>query len=184
MAGEEILTGEVLAVLLIPFLLFFVGLYVYGALAYQSIFRKSGYKRPWFAWIPGLNLVPILQLGGFHWAWVFLLFGVFIPETMADSVIGIISSITAIAFAVLAIVSHWRIFKKAGYAGALSLLLMVPIANYVILGIVAWQKRTYKKVSAVKVAVKKAVAKKPATKKKVVAKKVVAKKKVPSKKKK
>lgn len=139
MAYEQItagVAGAAVAGFIIFWILLSIGSYVFVALAYQSIFRKSGYKKPWFAWIPILNLVPILKLGKFHWAWVFLLIGAFIP---------IVGFFAITAFAVISIIAHWRIFQKAGYAGALSLLLMIPIANYIVLGIVAWQKKKYKK---------------------------------------
>lgn len=133
---EGALAGLAVTALILGFL-FLIAIYVYSALAYQTIYRKSGHKRPWMAWIPIANAVPTLELGGFHWAWVFLAVAAMIP------VVGFIASI---ALVVLIIVSMWRIFEKAGYAGALSLLIMIPIANLIILGIVAWQKKTYKKI--------------------------------------
>jgi hypothetical protein len=48
--------------------------------------------------------------------------------------IGIISIVTI----VLAIVIWWRIFSKAGYSGALGLLMLVPIANLVMILILAF----------------------------------------------
>lgn len=137
MAYEGITAGAIgaaVAGLIMIWSLISIASYVFMALAYQSIFRKSGYKRPWFAWIPILNLVPILELGKFHWAWIFLILGAAIP---------VINIFAGIAILVLMIISHWRIFQNAGYAGALSLLLMIPIANYIVLGIVAWQKKKY-----------------------------------------
>lgn len=136
-ALEGAIAGLAVTMIIIMFL-FAIGYYVFTALAYQSIFRKSGHKRPWMAWIPVANLVPALELGGFHWAWVFLVLGSIIP---------VIGFFAGIALTILVIISMWRIFEKAGYAGALSLLLLIPVANLVILGIVAWQKSSYKKVS-------------------------------------
>lgn len=50
------------------------------------------------------------------------------------AIIGIISLLSI----VLAVVIWWRIFSKAGYNGALSLLLFVPIANIIMLCILAF----------------------------------------------
>lgn len=147
--SAEIFAGVALLAIFFIFL-FLVGYYVYSALAYQSIYRKSGHKRPWMAWIPVVSAIPALQLGGFHWAWIFLALGAIIP---------FVGFFASIAFGVLVIISMWRIFKKAGYKGALSLLLIIPIVNLVILGIVAWQKPTYKK-EIIKKSVKKKSAKK------------------------
>jgi hypothetical protein len=47
----------------------------------------------------------------------------------------VIFSLVAIIFAV---VIYWRIFAKAGYSGALGLLMLVPIANIIMLCILAF----------------------------------------------
>lgn len=41
---------------------------------------------------------------------------------------------------ILGIVINWRIASKAGYSGALSLLMLIPIANFVILLVFAFSK--------------------------------------------
>lgn len=111
-------------------------LYIYFAIALQSIAKKLKYKHPWFAWIPVLNLAMILQLGKFHWAWVFLILGCWIP---------VIGTIICLALLVLMIISFWRIFEKLKYSGALSLLLLLPVARVIMIGIVAWSKKSKKK---------------------------------------
>jgi len=50
------------------------------------------------------------------------------------AVIGIIMVLSII----FSIVIYWRIFSKAGYSGALSLLMFVPIANIVMLCVLAF----------------------------------------------
>ena len=40
-----------------------VALYVWTALALSAVFRKSG-EQAWKAWVPILNQVVLLQLGG------------------------------------------------------------------------------------------------------------------------
>jgi len=47
----------------------------------------------------------------------------------------VVFSLIAIIFAV---VIYWRIFSKAGYSGALGLLMFVPIANIIVLCILAF----------------------------------------------
>jgi len=109
-----------------------IALYIYFALALQSIAKKLKYKNSWFAWIPFLNLVMVLQLGGFHWAWVFLVLGCWIP---------VVGAIICLALLVLMMISFWRIFEKLKYPGALSLLLLLPLARVIMIGIAAWSKR-------------------------------------------
>jgi heme/copper-type cytochrome/quinol oxidase subunit 2 len=56
--------------------------------------------------------------------------------TLAAIIISsVIFSLVAIIFAV---VIYWKIFSKAGYSGAMSLLMFVPIANIVVLCILAF----------------------------------------------
>ena len=47
----------------------------------------------------------------------------------------VIFSLIAIIFAVII---YWRIFSKAGYSGALGLLMFVPIANIIVLCVLAF----------------------------------------------
>ena len=51
---------------------------------------------------------------------------------------GLIFGIIAIVSIIFAIIIWWRIFSKAGYNGAMSLLMFVPIANLVVLLILAF----------------------------------------------
>jgi hypothetical protein len=51
---------------------------------------------------------------------------------------GLVFGIIMIASVVFAIVIWWRIFSKAGYNGVLSLLMLVPIANLVMILILAF----------------------------------------------
>ena len=75
-------------------------IYAYFALAWMSIAQKLDHPYPWLAWIPIANLALILQLGKFHWAWVFLI---------------LIPILGAIAIFVMLIIAHWRIFEERDY---------------------------------------------------------------------
>ena len=126
--------GAVLATLLIVLLFVLIALYVYFALASYSIAKKMKHKKPWLAWIPVANIAMWLQLGGFHWAWIFLLL---VP----------IAGLVAVGF--LFIMASWKVFEKLKYPGwlALSPLLgliwggLGTLAYGIILGIVAWKKK-------------------------------------------
>ena len=62
--------------------------------------------------------------------------------TNAGAVTGIILS--SVIFSLIAIIFfviiYWRIFSKAGYSGALSLLMFIPIANIIVLCVLAFGK--------------------------------------------
>ncbi|MCK5150012.1 hypothetical protein KAJ87_03750 [Candidatus Pacearchaeota archaeon] len=113
-----------------------IATYIYFALVWMTIAKKLGYKYPWLAWIPIANIAMVFQLGGFHWALVFL---ILIP-VLGWSAIGII-----------AIIATWRIFEKRKYPGWLALIpiaggipligWLASIAYPIIIGLVAWKDK-------------------------------------------
>jgi arginine exporter protein ArgO len=92
--------------------------------------RKLKHPKPWLAWIPFANGALILQLGGFHWALIFLI---------------LVPILGWIALAVLSIIATWRIFEKRKHPGWFSLAQIIPkiggILYLVVIGIVAWQDK-------------------------------------------
>ncbi len=127
--SEGFMMGGLFAGMIALGIVFFLAIYVYHALAWQKIGRNQKYEYPWLAWIPFANISMILQMGRFHWAWVFLV---------------LIHILGWIALFVLSIISMWRIYEKAKYPGWLSLASIVPriggILNLVVIGFVAWKK--------------------------------------------
>ncbi len=60
--------------------------------------------------------------------------------TAALGTFSLIAGLIGLAFFVLFIIAYWKIFSKAGYSGALSLLLLIPIANIIIILYLAFSK--------------------------------------------
>lgn len=108
----------------------FIGVYIYTSLAWMTIAKKVKHKKPWLAWIPFANISMWLQMGKFHWAWIFLL---------------LIPVIGWIIILVLFIISSWRVFKKLKYPGWFSLSVIIPrvggILYLIVIGIIAWTKK-------------------------------------------
>jgi len=50
----------------------------------------------------------------------------------------IVSGIVGLVIIIFYVIIYWRIFAKAGYSGALGLLMFVPIANIIMLCILAF----------------------------------------------
>src|SRR5512134_3015738 len=57
-------------------LVFLIALYVVSAVSLQTIGNKTGAKNTWFAWVPILNMVLLLDIAGMD-LWMIILF--FIP---------------------------------------------------------------------------------------------------------
>jgi len=125
--------GALAGVFLIYAIISSLALYVYNALTWMVIAKKLKYKYPWLAWIPGANVILILQLGGFHWAWIFLL---------------LVPILGWFALGVMGVIATWRVYEKRKYPGWLSLIFLlglVPMLSWfasigqlVIQGLVAW----------------------------------------------
>ena len=119
--------GTIAAVSIFLILIILLGIYIYWALAWYTTAKKLKYDKPWLAWIPIANIVLILEIGGFHWAWVFL---VLIP------ILG------WIALFVMGIICKWRIFEKRKYPGWLSLAIIIPqvggLLYLISIGFLAW----------------------------------------------
>lgn len=122
--------GALVAIGIFIALLVLAAFYVYFALAWRTIARKLRYKNDWIAWIPIANSAMILQLGGFHWAWIFLL---------------LVPIIGWAAVFVLVLIATWRIFEKLKYPGWFSLSMIIPkvggILYLIAIGFVAWQHK-------------------------------------------
>lgn len=131
-----VLSGMLIGGLLWLTLIVLVAAYIFTSLAFYTIGKKLKYKQPWLAWIPIVNMAMVLEIGGFHWAWIFLM---------------LIPILGWIPLGVLTLISMWRIFEKRNYPGWLCLVYLLSpipflgwvanIAGIVILGLVAWMDR-------------------------------------------
>lgn len=125
--------GGLLSIGVLFIVLISLALYIYFAFAWYTIAKKKKHKKPWLAWIPFANISLWFQMGGFHWAWVFLL---------------LLPVLGWIAVYVLLLISHWRVFESLKYPGWLSLsplldLVMSGVGTIiygVVIGVIAWKK--------------------------------------------
>jgi len=134
LASSDIIGGALLGSMIVLgltiVLITLLALYVYSSLAWYTIAKKLNYKYPWLAWIPIVNIVLALELGGFHWAWIFL---IFIP------ILG------WIALFIILIIAKWYIYEKRNYPGWFSLAILIPKIGFMLylvaIGFIAWQDK-------------------------------------------
>jgi hypothetical protein len=117
--------AAVMGVILIPALVIGLAVYVYTSLAYMEIAKKLNHPNPWFAWVPILNFVLILQLADMS-PWLILL--------------ALIPGVNGIAMLILSVMTMMKICEKRGMDKNLGFLMLVPVANLVLPGILAWKK--------------------------------------------
>ncbi len=104
---------------LLVFLGFFVAMYVYVALALQTIATKTNTANPWLAWIPIAHIFLMLSVAKKP-MWWFILF--LIPGVN-----------------LVMIVLVWMpIAKAVGKPDWWGILMIVPVANLVVPGYLAW----------------------------------------------
>ncbi|MGM5483709.1 MAG: hypothetical protein ACQER9_02205, partial [Nanobdellota archaeon] len=79
------------------------------------------------AWIPILNVYLMTQIGKQHWGWA-----------LAVVLLPLIPFIGAALGTAAGIYLWWKIAEEIKKPGWWSLLLLIPIVNLVIMGIMAW----------------------------------------------
>ena len=120
--------GTLVALGIIFIIISILAFYIYTSLAWYTIGKKLKYRNSWLAWIPVVRWAMILQLGRFHWAWIFLF---------------LIPIFGWIILFILLIASKWWIYEKRRYPGFFSLALVIPIVGWILelvtIGFVAWK---------------------------------------------
>ena len=107
-------------------IIFFIAVYIYGALALMTIANKTRTKNAWLAWIPIANVYLIVQIAKQEWWQIFALLLYFIP------------GIGGIAFLAVNAFWFWKISERRKKPGWLGILTIIPIVNLIVLGILAW----------------------------------------------
>jgi hypothetical protein len=123
-AGALALVGGFLLLIVV----FFIAFYVYMALALQTIAKRTKTENGWLAWIPIANVYLMLKIGGLSPLWMLGLLAVFIPF------------VGSLALGGCAIYWWWMISEARGKPGWWGILMIIPIVNFIIPGILAWGK--------------------------------------------
>jgi hypothetical protein len=97
--------------------------YIYLALALSAIAKRTNTEPAWIAWVPVANLYLCTKIGGTPW-WSVLLF-IFL---------GWVPGVPA----VIAVWWWWKIAEARHKEGWWGLLMVVPIVNLVVVGLLAW----------------------------------------------
>jgi hypothetical protein len=101
------------------FLIFCLVLYVYVALALQTIATKTNTENPWFAWIPILNLILMLNVARKPIWWIIL-------------------CLIPLVNIVIYIIIWMGIAEARNKPNWWGILMIVPVANLVVPGYLAW----------------------------------------------
>ncbi len=105
-----------------------LALYIYFAVALMAIAKKTNTPNGWLAFIPIANVYLMTQIAGLP-AWYTL--AVLLP---------IIPLIGYIAMVIIMVYFWWKIAEAINKPGWWSILMLIPVVNFVIVGIMAWEK--------------------------------------------
>lgn len=126
------IVGLIAAFALIFFFILLV-VYLYLSFAYSAIGKRAKVKSPHLAWIPLIGpLIIAYKTSKMHWWPWLLIIGMVIP---------FINIFANIAFFIVSVVWHWKMFESVRRPGWFSILTLIPIVNFVIIGIAAWGKK-------------------------------------------
>jgi hypothetical protein len=118
--GEEAALGVAVIGMIVLFFLLFVGaIYAYFALAISTIARKTYTPNAWYAWVPILNMVLLLNVAKKPAWWVLLYFVPFVNI-------------------VIMVITWMEVAKARGRPDWWGVFIIAPIANFILPGILAW----------------------------------------------
>jgi len=96
-----------------------LAIYVFCSLCLQLIAKKTGTEPAWLAWIPVANLFLSCKIGGLSYLWLLAFLVPFVNVFVS-------------------IYMWYRISEARGKSGWLALLMLVPVANFVFMGYLAF----------------------------------------------
>ena len=116
--GER--TGAIVAgVIIFVFLLIGLAVYVYFALAIQTIAKKTNTENAWLAWIPILNIILLLNIAKKPLWWIIL-------------------CLIPIVNIVIMIIVWMAVAEARGKPNWWGILMIVPVVNLIVPGYLAW----------------------------------------------
>ena len=111
---------------ILVFIIIFIAIYIYFALALMAIANKTKTKKGWLAFIPIANVYLMTQIAKLPGWYTFAL------------LLGLIPFIGSIALIIFFIYLWWKISERISRPGWWGILLVIPIVNLVIIGVMAW----------------------------------------------
>ena len=156
-SSMNVLPSSSLVYLLVFYLIFIfvlaLAVYIYSALAYSSLAKKTRTEPRWLAWIPIAQFVLIAKMAKMSWTPILFLIPMvlLIPSLFISKILFvimlIIALLCAIALGVFYFIWHWKIFERVSKPGWWALLGLIPYAGGIIflvfLGIAAWNDTKY-----------------------------------------
>jgi len=125
LAGLGFLFGGVIIFMIVIALI----VYVYMAICLMKIAKKTNTANAWFAWVPVLNVILTLRLGKLSSWFALILIAAAIP---------FVNIFAGLAMMVISVITWMKISERLGKPNWLGILMIVPIANLIVPGYLAF----------------------------------------------
>lgn len=106
-----------------------IALYIYTSLALMTIAKRTKTKPEWLAWIPFVNLYLVTKIGKVSPLTLLALFAYLIP------------AVGGLIFAGFTAFWWWKVSEARRKPGWWGILMIIPVANLIIMGMLAWGKK-------------------------------------------
>ena len=116
--GGAAVAGAV-GLMMIVFLVVFAAIYIYFALAFSTIAKKTNTPNAWWAWVPILNIILMLNIAKKPVWWVVLF-------------------LVPIVSIVIGIIVFMGVAEARGKPNWWGILIIVPFVNLIVPGYLAW----------------------------------------------
>ena len=113
--------------MLIAFVILFLALYIYLGFAVMAIAKKTNTPKPWLAFVPVANVYLMAKAADLSGWYTTSLLLALIPF------IGYFITVATLAYI------WWKIAVRIGRPGWWGILMIIPVLNLVLVGIMAWK---------------------------------------------
>lgn len=120
--------GAMAIILIVIWAIMALAIYVYTSLALMKIAQRTKTPNAWLAWIPIGNIYLMTQMAGISGWWTLLI------------LVGWIPFLGGLMLLAGFIYMWWIICPKVKKPEWWSILLIIPVVNLIIIGIMAWGK--------------------------------------------
>jgi hypothetical protein len=102
--------------------------------ALQTIAEKEGLSHTWMAWVPLLQIYPLIRSGGSPFSQFLLLLAAGIAAIIASAILGTVGMLLVLAWGVCLVVYFarllWTLAENRGVSGWIGILTIVPLVGF------------------------------------------------------
>ncbi|MFC1808053.1 hypothetical protein ACFL0T_06800 [Candidatus Omnitrophota bacterium] len=124
----------VLFAVIIGSIVFVISMYAYFSICLQVIAKKTDTPYGWLAWIPLINMFLMVSICRKPKTWSFLLIGLFVSCALP-----VIGAIASLGITVISLILWYSMAEARDKPGWVGILIIVPLVNLFIPGIIAFK---------------------------------------------